>query len=136
MLIRRGQFRTLEEAKARINLRISISLCGGNSLMSLNPLNSGSSACTAMILSSCSPWSIICMTPIGFALRKDIGTTGSCTHAKCLARVNMDLLQHAVCKNLNWHPYREHSFEEPALSYHSASSGSTARSLRLRSNQT
>ena len=33
-------------------------------------------------LSSCSPWSIIPMTPMGLALRKAIGATGSCAAAQ------------------------------------------------------
>lgn len=52
--------------------------CLGSSEMSLKCLYSGSSACTAIILSSRSPWSSICMTPMGLARKKQPGCTDSC----------------------------------------------------------
>lgn len=43
---------------------------------------SPSSTLLTHTLSSCSPWSIIPMTPMGLALRKAMGATGSCAAAQ------------------------------------------------------
>lgn len=57
MCVRSRNLRFGIEGGLEAHLRISRSLCVGISLMSLYPENSGSSAWTAIILSSCSPWS-------------------------------------------------------------------------------
>ena len=40
-------------------------------------------------------WSIMPMTPIGFALMKDMGTTGSCinTSTSCVGQAALDAVQ-------------------------------------------
>jgi hypothetical protein len=58
--------------------RVEAHLWGGSSETSWYELKTGSCACTAMILSSCSPWSSMRSTPMGLAMSRDMGWTGSC----------------------------------------------------------
>lgn len=98
--------------------------CLGSSEMSLKCLYSGSSACTAMILSSRSPWSSICITPMGLARKKQPGCTDSCVNRRgywnatmCLLHVHQSSRVHG---NQMWHKYdypHMHTIKHTATGY-------------------